>query len=58
MKFATDTITPIEELEDGSTIYEVGEPELEQNIDNSFYANLAEDLTESKIGRASCRERV
>ncbi len=53
MKFATDTITPIEELEDGSTIYEVGEPELEQNSDNSFYANLAEDLTESSRHKLS-----
>jgi len=53
MKFATDTITPIEELEDGSTIYEVGEPELEQNSDNSFYANLAEDLTESSRRKLS-----
>ena len=53
MKFATDTITPIEELEDGSTIYEVGEPELEQNSDNSFYTNLAEDLTESSRHKLS-----
>ena len=53
MKFVTDTITPIEELEDGSTIYEVGEPELEQNSDNSFYANLAEDLTESSRHKLS-----
>jgi hypothetical protein len=53
MKFATDTITPIEELEDGSTIYEVREPELEQNSDNSFYANLAEDLTESSRHKLS-----
>jgi len=53
MKFATDTITPIEELEDGSTIYEVGKPELEQNSDNSFYANLAEDLTESSRHKLS-----
>ena len=53
MKFATDTITPIEELEDGSTIYEIGEPELEQNSDNSFYANLAEELTESSRHKLS-----
>lgn len=53
MKVATDTITPIEELEDGSTIYEVGEPEPEQNSDNSFYANLAEGLTESSRHKLS-----
>ena len=41
MEILTENITPVEELEDGSTIYEVREPELEQNSDNSFYANLA-----------------
>lgn len=40
-------IIPIEELEDGSTVYEVGEPEIESNSDNSFYVNLAEDMSDA-----------
>lgn len=53
MKISTENITPVEELEDGSTIYEVGEPEIEQNSDNSFYANLAEDMTDSSRHKLS-----
>jgi hypothetical protein len=53
MKISTENITPVEELEDGSTIYEVGASEIEPNSDNSFYANLAEDLSESSRNKLS-----
>lgn len=53
MKISTENITPVEELEDGSTIYEVGEPEIEPNSDNSFYTNLAEDMTDSSRHKLS-----
>jgi hypothetical protein len=53
MEILTENITPVEELEDGSTIYEVGESEPEQNSDNSFYANLAEDMTDSSRHKLS-----
>ena len=39
--------TPIEELEDGSTVYEINHTDDEQINDSSFYANLAEDITDS-----------
>ena len=47
MKRTEDNITPVEELEDGSTVYEIGATEPEQINDNSFYANLANELAES-----------
>jgi hypothetical protein len=53
MKISTENITPVEELEDGSTIYEVGASEIEPNSDNSFYANLAEDMTDSSRHKLS-----
>ena len=40
-------------MEDGSTIYEVGASEIEPNSDNSFYANLAEDMTDSSRHKLS-----
>ena len=53
MKISTENITPVEELEDGSTVYEVGASEIEPNNDNSFYANLAEDMTDSSRHKLS-----
>jgi len=53
MQFTQENITSVEELEDGSTVYEIGEPEQEQSIDNSFYTNLAEDITDSSRHKLS-----
>lgn len=53
MQFTQENITPVEELEDGSTVYEVGQVEEEQNSDNSFYTNLAEDMPDSSRHKLS-----
>jgi hypothetical protein len=36
-----EDIRELEELEDGSSIYEIGPPEIEENPSDSFYKNLA-----------------
>ena len=53
MNINTDYITPLEDLEDGSTVYQIGEPEPEQNNNEEFYANLADDLEESNRNKLS-----
>lgn len=47
MQLADDNIISREELEDGSTVYEIGEEILPQNDHSGFYSNLAENLSES-----------
>jgi len=46
MKIADNDIRKIEELEDGSTIYEIGKPPREPKSESSFYDNLAVDFPE------------
>lgn len=53
MKLTQDNITPVEELEDGSTVYEIGQSEPELKRDNNFYANLAEDMDDSSRHKLS-----
>lgn len=53
MQLADDNIISKEELEDGSTVYEIGEEFPEQKDNSTFYANLAEDLTESARNKLS-----
>ena len=53
MEILTENITPVEELEDGSTIYEIGSDSEEQISDDNFYANLAEELSESSRNKLS-----
>lgn len=47
MKLTDEDIRAVEELEDGSTVYEIGPTEVEQISNNDFYANLAVDFPES-----------
>ena len=41
MKTTDDDIRKIEELEDGSSVYEIGTPPALEDKDTSFYDNLA-----------------
>ena len=53
MQLQDEHITPVEELEDGSTVYEIGPDNEEQISNNDFYANLAEELSESSRNKLS-----
>ena len=53
MQLQDEHITPVEELEDGTTIYEIGPDNEEQISNNDFYANLAEELSESSRNKLS-----
>ena len=53
MEILTENITPVEELEDGSTVYEIGPDNEEQISNNDFYTNLAEELSESSRNKLS-----
>ncbi len=46
MKTIDDDIRKIEELEDGSSVYEIGKLPEEENPENSFYDNLAKNFPE------------
>jgi hypothetical protein len=53
MKATLDDIRKIEDLEDGSSVYEIGTPELEETTSDSFYQNLAEDFSEEGLKKLS-----
>lgn len=53
MQLQDEHITPVEELEDGSTVYEIGPDNEEQISNDDFYANLAEELSESSRNKLS-----
>ena len=53
MEILTENITPVEELEDGSTVYKIGSDNEEQISNDNFYANLAEELSESSRNKLS-----
>jgi len=53
MKTPDQDIREIEELEDGSTVYEVGPPKKEQIDNDSFYDNLASTFPESARSKLS-----
>ena len=46
MKTIDDDIRKIEELEDGSSVYEIGKLPEEESPENSFYDNLAKNFPE------------
>lgn len=53
MKTTADDIRKIEDLEDGSSIYEIGAPLPEKTGTDSFYQNLAEDFSEEGLKKLS-----
>jgi len=53
MKTSDDDIRKIEELEDGSSVYEVGPPPAKEDKESSFYANLAIKFSEEARKRLS-----
>lgn len=53
MKVTLDDIRKIEDLEDGSSVYEIGTPELEETTSDSFYQNLTEDFSEEGLKKLS-----
>lgn len=53
MKATLDDIRKIEDLEDGSSVYEIGTPEPEETTSDSFYQNLAEDFSEEGLKKLS-----
>lgn len=53
MKATLDDIRKIEDLEDGSSVYEIGTPELEETTSDSFYQNLTEDFSEEGLKKLS-----
>jgi len=53
MKTIDDDIRKIEELEDGSSVYEVGPPPQKEDEDSAFYANLAIKFSEEARKRLS-----
>lgn len=55
MELAFDNIRKVEDLEDGSSVYEVGEPELEETEEQSeeFYANLAVNFSKEELQKLS-----
>jgi hypothetical protein len=53
MKATLDDIRKIEDLEDGSSVYEIGTPEPEETMSDSFYQNLAEDFSEEGLKKLS-----
>jgi hypothetical protein len=53
MKTSNDDIRKIEELEDGSSVYEVGPPPEKEDKESSFYANLAIKFSEEARKRLS-----
>jgi hypothetical protein len=52
-EIAIEDIVPIEDLEDGSTVYEINEPKPEINEELNFFQNLAEDLTDQERNKLS-----
>jgi len=53
MKATLDDIRKIEDLEDGSSVYEIGTPEPEETTSDSFYQNLTEDFSEEGLKKLS-----
>lgn len=53
MKTTSDNIRKIEDLEDGSSVYEIGTPAPEETGSDSFYQNLAEDFSEEGLKKLS-----
>jgi hypothetical protein len=54
-EIAIEDIVPIEDLEDGSTVYEINEPKPEINEELNFFQNLAEDLTDQERNKLSSK---
>jgi hypothetical protein len=52
MKAPLDDIRKVEDLEDGSSIYEIGAP-MQETANDSFYQNLAEDFPEEGLKKLS-----
>lgn len=52
MKATLDDIRKVEDLEDGSSIYEIGAP-VQETSNDSFYQNLAEDFLEEGLKKLS-----
>lgn len=52
MKATLDDIRKVEDLEDGSSIYEIGAP-VQETSNDSFYQNLAEDFSEEGLKKLS-----
>lgn len=50
---STEDIRKVEDLENGDSVYEIGSELQERNNDDSFYANIAEDLSESGRNKLS-----
>lgn len=53
MKAVNDDIRKIEDLEDGSSVYEIGTPTPEETSSDNFYQNLAEDFSEEGLKKLS-----
>ncbi len=53
MKTSDNDIRKIEELEDGSSVYEIGELQKEQPATTSFYDNLADKFPEDGMKKLS-----
>lgn len=52
MKATLDDIRKVEDLEDGSSIYEIGAP-VQETSNDSFYQNLADDFPEEGLKKLS-----